>query len=80
MAPSPSSDVASEFTAPEAEEGVFIEYGTAEDRPITRWAPPLAEAMKAAGYGPTLRAYDGADHYSMVPRAIYDGLVALYGR
>ncbi|OZC03945.1 alpha/beta hydrolase [Rubricoccus marinus] len=72
--------VASEFAAPEAEEGVFIAYGTAEDRPITRWAPPLAEAMKAAGYGPTLRAYDGADHYSIVPRAIYDGLVALYGR
>ena len=52
-------------------------YGSAEDAPVLEWAPPLAEALEAAGHTPTLRVYEGADHHSLLPQAIWDGLVAL---
>ncbi|MEM1055332.1 MAG: alpha/beta hydrolase-fold protein [Bacteroidota bacterium] len=58
---------------------VFISYGTAENRPITNWTPRLADTLTEAGLSPTLRAYEGGDHHSVLPSSIWDGLVALYG-
>lgn len=59
---------------------VFVGYGTEEGTLMRRWAPLLAEAMEAGGYALTLRVYEGAGHHSVLPQAIWDGLVALYGR
>ncbi|OZC03946.1 alpha/beta hydrolase [Rubricoccus marinus] len=68
------------FTAPEAQDArVFLAYGIEEGNLLRTWAPPLADAMEAGGFPVTRRVYEGAGHHSILPQAIWDGLVALYG-
>ena len=59
---------------------VFVAFGGGEDFIMTRTAERVQAALEAAGRPQAFHLYESADHQSLLPQAIWDGLVAAFGR
>ncbi|GAB5536349.1 MAG: alpha/beta hydrolase-fold protein [Rubricoccaceae bacterium] len=59
---------------------VFLAVGEAEDRILTRGVDAFRDALATDAVAITQRMYPDATHTSVLPRAIWDGFVALYGQ